>query len=139
MTLFRPLAITGLALAFAATGYFATAAAQDGRHGPRGDRSVDVATLQERAAERARAMDANGDGYVSFEEMQAWRAAERERRARERFARLDTDGDGRVSVEEIQAAQSRRIERMDRNDDGVIDRSDWRGGRHGMHGRRHGG
>lgn len=120
----HPLIAAGLALAFA-TGYAATAQAQAEPQGKRGERSIDIATLQERAAERARAMDANGDGYISFEEMQAWREAERERRARERFARLDTDGDGRVSVEEFQAAQEKRIARLDRSGDGMVDRGHW--------------
>ncbi len=66
---------------------FATAALADdggmGRKGHKGER-VDFAT-----------MDANGDGQITADEIEARKAA--------KFAELDTDGDGEVSLEEFTA------------------------------------
>lgn len=70
-------------------------------------------------------MDANGDGVVSFEEMQArMDAAPRDRM----FLRLDTDKDGALSEAELQAARDRMANRMGDDDD-------WREGK-GGHGER---
>jgi Ca2+-binding EF-hand superfamily protein len=73
---------------------------------------------EDRSEEHFRKADANGDGYLTFEETEAARAA---RRA-ERFAKMDKDGDRRLSREEIRAGteerrehrQSRRHERRER-------------------------
>ncbi len=66
-------------------------------------------------------IDGDGNGSISLEEMQAFGDAARA----ERFAAADTDGDGVLTEEEIiAAAQNRRaarlIERLDANDDGVL-------------------
>ena len=100
-----------------------------------GDGAVSRAEAAAFRAAHAAEADADNDGFVTFEEMRAWREARREQRARDRFARMDTDGDGRVSVQEIAAAGERRFDRMDRNDDGVLDADDRRGRRHGADGR----
>lgn len=69
-------------------------------------------------------LDANADGVLSREEIEARGAA--------RFAESDTNGDGSLSKEEIIASMDKRkaeraerrvnrmIERLDANDDGVI-------------------
>ena len=75
---------------------------------------------------RLTAMDANGDGAVSREEMQAAGQARRAERADQRFARLDADSNGAVSRTEFDAglaahgARGPRAERAGRG-----------GGRHG--------
>ena len=78
-----------------------------------------------------RGPDANGDGEISLEEVQAHSAkmfaradadgngqideADRAVRQAERFARMDADGDGEVSQAEMQAArEARRAERKER-------------------------
>jgi len=62
-------------------------------------------------------LDANSDGALTLEELQARPAA--------RFAEADTNGDGALSVEEVQAAMMRQraegmIARMDSNGDGLL-------------------
>lgn len=78
-----------------------------------GPREMDFSTL-----------DADGDGLLTLEEMQA--AAEA------RFAAADTDGDGGLSVEEMLAQRNaemaaraerrttRMLERLDANEDGLL-------------------
>lgn len=69
-------------------------------------------------------IDTNGDGEVTQEEI----ATFRETQKAERFAALDTDGDGGISAEELAAAGSDRrqaragemLERLDANDDGLL-------------------
>ncbi len=84
------------------------------------------------------AMDADGDGAVTLEEMQAAKhrphrgeRAEGKPEGKERgdrFARLDADGDGRISKDEFMAGSQKMFERMDKNDDGKIERGEMRGG-----------
>ncbi|THH35729.1 calcium-binding protein [Aliishimia ponticola] len=65
-------------------------------------------------------IDANGDGQITKEEMQAGREA--------RFTSADTNGDGMLSAEELEAQMAARakdraakmVERMDENGDGQI-------------------
>lgn len=74
------------------------------------DRAAPVAQadfVQARVA-RLTAMDANGDGQVSVEEMRAAHQARRSERLNTRFARLDTDGDGALSKAEFEAQPASR-------------------------------
>lgn len=69
-------------------------------------------------------LDANGDGFLTQEEMDARKAA--------KFSETDANGDGQLSAEEILASQEQRenerrakraermIEALDTNDDGLI-------------------
>ncbi|MFK7764824.1 MAG: EF-hand domain-containing protein [Roseobacter sp.] len=65
-------------------------------------------------------LDENGDGQITRAEMEAMRA--------NRFTRADANGDGDISLEEMQelgaerarAHATRIMERLDRNDDGVL-------------------
>ncbi len=68
-------------------------------------------------------LDANGDGKVNAAEMSAHGEA--------MFAEADADGDGLVTREEMRAVhEARRAERRkqysaDKNDDGVVDRTEF--------------
>lgn len=92
----------------------AGAASAQGFGGEHGERP-DFATL-----------DANGDGGITLDELQAQGAA--------RFAEHDTDGDGALSAEELIAAANGRaadraaqmIARLDANDDGVLQQEEMR-------------
>ncbi len=74
-------------------------------------------------------MDADGDGFLTREEV---------RKAREaRFAKYDANGDGKAEVSEIDAAIMKRLEkrkvkiryrilgRLDANGDGIIDKEEY--------------
>lgn len=80
-----------------------------------------VVTAEEMAARHEAMIDAadqDGDGALSREEMQAHRQARRaEMRARRN---PDKNGDGVVDRFEYDAAAGERFERMDKNGDGVL-------------------
>ncbi len=69
-------------------------------------------------------LDVDGDGAITLEELQAAGAA--------RFAETDANGDGALSQDELIAQMSgraergvtRMIERLDENDDGVLQQSE---------------
>lgn len=127
---------TLFAVAIGALFVAGAAHAQGERAKPRPDLPMSVADMEQRMAERSARIDANGDGYITFEELRAWREAQREQRMRERFARLDADGDGRVSVAEFEARHRERIARMDADGDGVVSAEEFRA-QHRKHGRMH--
>lgn len=73
--------------------------------------------------------DADGNGQLTLEEYQAlWLDAMRERMV-DRFQSHDDDGDGQVTVEEFNENFANIVERMDRNEDGVLSADDRRRGR----------
>lgn len=65
-------------------------------------------------------VDADGDGQVTLEEMEAFAIERMRDRVAERFGRLDADGDGVVTVEEFAAQADARFARMDRDGDGNL-------------------
>lgn len=82
--------------------------------------SVLAAGPKDREPASFQELDANNDGQVTQEEMQAHR--------NQRFTKADTDGDGQLSVEEMQAAAQQRsedrvnkmFEKHDANADGFL-------------------
>lgn len=77
------------------------------------------------AAKRAE-FDADADGALSLAEFEAlWLDFERGRMV-DRFQHLDEDGDGRVTVDELERPIAMAFRFADRNEDGAIDRSDFR-------------
>ncbi len=82
--------------------------------------SVLAAGPKDRAPVSFQELDANGDGQVTKEEMEAHRNA--------RFTTADTDGDGQLSVQEMQAAAqqnandrvTKMFEKHDANGDGFL-------------------
>ncbi|MBQ2260072.1 MAG: EF-hand domain-containing protein [Loktanella sp.] len=54
------------------------------------------------------AMDADGDGAVSLEEMTAYAQARSAERVARMFARLDADENGMIDADEFAAAKERR-------------------------------
>ena len=103
--------------------------------------------------------DTNADGKVSREEFDTRRAALfaladtdqsgsftlqdfgplwlaiNENRVVDMFQRADADGSLGITAEEQKQHQDRMLERADRNNDGVITKADFRGGRKGGHGK----
>lgn len=76
--------------------------------------------------EKLKQFDADQSGSLSLNEFEGlWLDIVRERMV-DRFQKLDGDGDGEVTQSEIDKRLSRMVERMDRNEDGVIDKNDRR-------------
>ncbi|MEH6664981.1 MAG: EF-hand domain-containing protein [Brevundimonas sp.] len=73
------------------------------------DARVSQAEFVEQRVARLTAMDANGDGLVSREEMQARRQARMGEMQDRMFERMDADGDGSVTRAEFDAAHERRM------------------------------
>ena len=86
-----------------------------------GNGEITRAEVEASHAKRFTDADANGDGFLSADELQT-RA---ENRRNERFARMverhDTDGDGLLSPEELRSDRGDKMfERLDENEDGII-------------------
>lgn len=88
------------------------------------------------------AHDIDKDGKLSLAEYEKlWLEVKRRKMVRS-FQRTDKDGDASVTLDEFLKPYSRIVERMDRNDDGVLDSEDrhhrgWRGRGHHMDGGHH--
>lgn len=100
-----------------------------------GDGKVTADELEARQAALLEAADADGDGAITKEELKTYRKAKRD--ARREARNPDANGDGLVDRVEFQAAADKRFDRMDKNGDGVLsedERRKKRGKRH--HGKR---
>jgi Ca2+-binding EF-hand superfamily protein len=81
--------------------------------------------IDQTRGERFGTFDADADKALTLQEYeQLWLDAMRERMV-DRFQALDADGDAKVTAEEFQRPFSKMVRRMDRNEDGVIDRGDF--------------
>ena len=102
---------------------FGAAAAAPGdrffdRHDTDGDGRVAVDEMTGRVAERAGAMDADGDGYITREEFAAFQEAKKAEMKAKRFP--DANGDGVVDRSEFDNASRARFDELDKNGDGVL-------------------
>ena len=93
------------------------ALAQTGNEGQRGWRMdpnarVSQAEFVDRRVARLTTMDANGDGVVAREEMQAQRQARMAERRSQMFERMDANSDGSITRAEYDASHAQRAERM---------------------------
>jgi Ca2+-binding EF-hand superfamily protein len=103
-----PAALLGALAALALTSAAGAALAQDGA----------------REMPRFEALDTDGDGRITREELEA--------RADARFAEADADGDGKLTPAELEAAAEKRraeriarmVERLDADGDGALDRGE---------------
>ena len=91
------------------------ALAQTGNEGQRGWRMdpnarVSQAEFVDRRVARLTTMDANSDGVVAREEMQAQRQARMAERRSQMFERMDADSDGSITRAEYDAAHAQRME-----------------------------
>lgn len=108
-----------------------------------GDGSVSTQEFQAYQNQIFSDTDKNGDGSIDAKEFaefsrimkeqrkQAMEQAKQER-AQKYFTKLDADGDGKISKAEFDAKGKRRFIRMDRNDDGVLNKDDRSRQRHQM-------
>lgn len=95
---------------------------------------VSIAEAQARIGSEVAAMDSNGDGFISADELRAEHERRQVEHAQKRLDAMDTDADGKVSVAEFTAARSSRLEARDRNGDGMISADESRHGKHGKRG-----
>jgi len=95
------------------------------------DQTVDA--MLERTRSRFQRIDADGDGKLTPEEMQAGQPAAAQANGqaapggqgpRGGFARADADGDGAVTLAEAEAQTRERFERLDVDKDGVVNRDE---------------
>ena len=139
------LALIGLTTtALSATAALAAGARGDHRPGFEsidrdGDGQITEAELAAPGAARFAAADADGNGRISLDEMQARARDAAGTRAGRMFARLDADGDGGVTPEELSARRdpSRMIARLDTDGSGTVSRPEFEAARERMH-QRHG-
>lgn len=84
----------------------------DGQRGWRMDPNARVSQAEfvDRRVARLTTMDANSDGVVAREEMQAQRQARMAERRSQMFERMDADSDGSITRAEYDAAHAQRME-----------------------------
>jgi len=106
-----------------------------------GDGAVTQAEIDTFRSGMVTEADASGDGNISLDEFETIYLQMVRNKMVDAFQRLDEDGDGMVTQAEMDAKFGNVVERMDRNDDGKLDRADKRGHDrkgHGRDGSRHG-
>ncbi len=72
-----------------------------------------------------RQLDANGDGFITSDELRRRMQKRAVRAIPRRLKQMDADGDGRITADEFKGNE-RLFQRLDRNQDGVIDVQDRR-------------
>ncbi|MEE4011586.1 EF-hand domain-containing protein [Roseibium sp. FZY0029] len=82
--------------------------------------------------------DTDQSGSFTLQDFGPLWLAINENRVVDMFQRADADGSLGITAEEQKKHQDRMLERADRNNDGVITKADFRGGRKGGHGPDHG-
>lgn len=91
---------------------------------------ADRAVWQERRAERRAEREAKkAENKANREGRSAEREAKMAEKLQERFNRLDENSDGKVTAEEYAAAGDKMFDRMDRNNDGILNDRRGRGER----------
>lgn len=92
--------------------------------------SIDEAEAE--SAERFSAIDADGDGKLTAEELfsEENRAARKAEMQQRRFDRLDADGNGLISSEEF-GKRTARLAQLDTDHDGQVTHEELRAARHG--------
>lgn len=131
------LAVALLALGLGAGGLVLAGPGGGRGHGPMHDGGpVSLAEAEQKARERAEAMDADKDGFVTADEAHAYHQAQRAERMKRRFERRH--GGDTVAVDALVAQRIERLKAMDANGDGTVDRDEFRAHRKAMREHRHG-
>ncbi len=91
-----------------------------------GDGKITPEEIDAHRTARAAALDANGDGGISLEELTAAEAAKAAERAQRMMAARDADGDGVLTAAEMMLppAPDRMFERLDSDGDGALSREE---------------
>lgn len=89
--------------------------------------------------EELKAADTNGDGILSREEIEAHALKMMVKRSADRMERrLDVNKDGKISLEAIEKARTAKFAELDKNKDGILDRSELKSREHSGKGKFHG-
>ena len=89
-----------------------------------GDRAITLSEVMTARGKQFSKFDVNNDGTLDLSEFKGLWMAEMRYRMVDRFQDHDSDGDGKINAEDFSAKVAHMIERMDRNQDGKVDRSD---------------
>jgi EF-hand domain pair/EF hand len=126
--------LIGAAALVIAVPFAAQAERGHGRHGPdsehmkaidtNGDGDISKEEIQAHRTTMFNAADANQDGALTLDEMTAHHETMQAQRKAERqarmFEKLDTDGNGTVSASEFASRPMRGMDRFDTDGDGVV-------------------
>jgi len=102
-----------------------------------GTGSVTREAFDAKRAELFALADTNGSGSFQLEDFGPLWLELNDARIVNMFQRADADGSLGITAEEQEQALSKMLQRADRNDDGVITKSDFKRGHKGKHGKGH--
>lgn len=92
-----------------------------------GDGSIPRSEMENLRAEKMASLDADGDGNISLEELEASGAERVKAHAKRMMDRLDKNDDGVISADEMGGSDraSRRFDRVDTDGDGVVTKAEF--------------
>jgi len=89
-----------------------------------GDRAITQTEIDTFRSDLVSGADVSGEGAISLDEFETIYLELTRNRMVDQFQDLDADGDGVISQSEMDARFGNIVQRMDRNDDGQLDRAD---------------
>ncbi len=101
------------------------------------DGKISKAEVDAAEADQLKKYDKDGDGTLSLSEYQALFDDQMHEPMVRAFQAFDRDGDGKVTIDELTGRLDRLVQRLDHNNDGVIDQNELAGPHMGP-GDRHG-
>lgn len=94
------------------------------RYDENGDRAITLEEVMTARGTQFKNFDTNKDGAINLTEFERLWLDEMRERMVDRFQDHDSDGDGKINEADYSAKIALMIERLDKNEDGKVDRSD---------------